>query len=148
MKAITVWQPWATLIAIGCKKIETRSWKTSYRGALAIHAAKHFPKEARDLCVLEPFHSILKEAGYANQIGIIVPARLPTGVVVATCILRSVIEITERNASGLKDPELSFGDFTPGRYAWFLDNIQKLEEPIPARGRQRLWEFNLVVCLR
>ncbi len=39
MKALTVWQPWATLVAIGAKRIETRSWSTSYRGPLAIHAA-------------------------------------------------------------------------------------------------------------
>jgi len=40
MKAISLWEPWATAIAIGAKKIETRSWATSYRGPLAIHAAK------------------------------------------------------------------------------------------------------------
>jgi hypothetical protein len=48
MKAITLHQPWATLVAIEQKKIETRSWPTSYRGPLAIHAAKTMPdyKEA------------------------------------------------------------------------------------------------------
>lgn len=40
MKAITLTQPWATLVAIGAKRIETRSWATRYRGPLAIHAAK------------------------------------------------------------------------------------------------------------
>lgn len=40
MKAITVWQPWATLLATGQKHNETRSWKTSYRGEILIHAAK------------------------------------------------------------------------------------------------------------
>ncbi len=40
MKAITLWQPWATLVAIGAKRFETRSWSTHYRGPLAIHAAK------------------------------------------------------------------------------------------------------------
>lgn len=39
MKALTLWQPWASLIAVGDKTIETRSWSTKYRGPLAIHAA-------------------------------------------------------------------------------------------------------------
>ena len=40
MKAITIWQPWASLLACGGKRFETRSWATSYRGPIAIHAAK------------------------------------------------------------------------------------------------------------
>src|SRR5258708_5270609 len=43
VKALTLWQPWASLIAVGAKTIETRSWSTSYRGPLAIHAAKRKP---------------------------------------------------------------------------------------------------------
>ena len=39
MKAITIWQPWATLLPLGVKLYETRSWATSYRGPIAIHAA-------------------------------------------------------------------------------------------------------------
>lgn len=38
MKALSLWQPWATLIQVGVKWIETRSWRTAYRGPLAIHA--------------------------------------------------------------------------------------------------------------
>ncbi len=45
MKAISLWQPWATFVALGVKTIETRSWKTSYRGPLAIHAAKRRPDD-------------------------------------------------------------------------------------------------------
>jgi hypothetical protein len=40
MKAITLWQPWATLLAVGCKHMETRSWPTKYRGEILIHASK------------------------------------------------------------------------------------------------------------
>lgn len=43
MKALTLWQPWASLVALGIKTIETRSWSTQYRGPLAIHAAKRKP---------------------------------------------------------------------------------------------------------
>lgn len=45
MKAITLWQPWASLIACGAKTIETRSWGTPYRGPLAIHASKRMNQE-------------------------------------------------------------------------------------------------------
>jgi hypothetical protein len=46
MKVISIIQPWATLIAIGEKKFETRSWSTKYRGELAIHASKKIDKAA------------------------------------------------------------------------------------------------------
>jgi len=39
VKTLTLSQRWATLVALGAKRIETRSWRTSYRGPLAIHAA-------------------------------------------------------------------------------------------------------------
>ena len=38
MKALTIQQPWASVITMGVKTIETRSWSTKYRGPLAIHA--------------------------------------------------------------------------------------------------------------
>lgn len=43
MKAITIRQPWAGLIAVGEKVYETRSWPTKYRGPIAIHAGKSDP---------------------------------------------------------------------------------------------------------
>lgn len=44
MKAITLWQPWATAMAMGVKRIETRSWFTRHRGDLLICAAKRSPQ--------------------------------------------------------------------------------------------------------
>ncbi len=43
MKALSLHQPWASLIAEGMKTIETRPWATKYRGPLAIHAVKKVP---------------------------------------------------------------------------------------------------------
>lgn len=63
MKALSLTQPWASLIAIGAKRVETRSWSTNHRGPVAIHAAKGFPKFARDLVWAEPFQGRLREAG-------------------------------------------------------------------------------------
>ena len=45
MKALTIRQPWASLIACGAKRFETRGWKMNYRGKLAIHAGKHSPEK-------------------------------------------------------------------------------------------------------
>lgn len=45
MKAVSLWEPWATLVRLKIKRIETRGWSTSYRGPLAIHATKHVHTE-------------------------------------------------------------------------------------------------------
>jgi activating signal cointegrator 1 len=127
MKAISLWQPWASLIAIGAKRIETRSWPTSYRGPLAIHAAKHTSKDLEWFCR----HSAVREA-----IGNIQYRDLPLGAIVAVCRLVDCIETDEANPLG---NERLFGDYGHGRFAWILDNIEAIE-PVPYRGRQGLFE--------
>lgn len=153
MKAITLIQPWATLVAIGAKRIETRSWKTNYRGPLAIHAGKNFPNEARGITIgTYPIAKALHDAGFGKL------KDLPLGAVVATCelidcvkvyrVVRQEISTTHgvHFAPMIKvppdEPELSFGDYTPGRYAWILANVKALPEPIPAKGAQGFWEWN------
>ncbi len=79
MKVLTLTQPWATLVAEGAKKIETRSWETLYRGPLAIHAAKGYPD--RGLRFDEPFYSALWRAGIKPDMPI------PTGAIIAVCNL-------------------------------------------------------------
>jgi len=126
MKAITLTQPWATLVAILVKQIETRSWRTFYRGPLAIHAGKKFSPcfDSRILKVLE-----------ANCI-----YELPTGVIVATCTLVRIIRIYPDNVPPA--PEFYFGDYTAGRWAWHLSDVVALAKPIPARGSLGLWEWH------
>lgn len=143
MKALSLWQPWATLIALGAKKIETRSWKTDYRGPLAIHAAKN--DSGKLYAAYAPFHSVLRAAGYYGW------HSLPRGVVVATCQLLDCVSI-RLDSSGwqaafnlgtweLTDQERAFGDYTPGRYAWLLADVKPLPTPIPMRGAQGLFEL-------
>ena len=136
MKAITLTQPWATLVAIGAKKIETRSWRTSYRGPLAIHAAKGFPKSARELCRGNPFHAALHAAGWASKS---YSGELPLGVVLATCTLVDCVFI--RRVEPVSDLERAFGDYSDGRYAWMLANVVPLPTPISAKGALGLWEW-------
>ncbi len=153
MKALTLTQPWATLVALGAKRIETRSWGTPYRGPLAIHAAKGFPPEAKALCLMVPFYNALKKGGRHISHTImappegVVPHDLPLGAVVATCHLVGCyrtedpfIRILLETGTGAPF-EQTFGDYSPGRWAWVLDGIKPLPEPIPARGALGLWEW-------
>lgn len=148
MKALTLTQPWATLVAIGAKRIETRSWRTPYRGSLAIHAAKGFPKWAKETC---------SEPEFARELG---SDRLPLGVVIATCRLISCIPTRELQQNRvievdylagcddflLDDRERTFGDYSPGRWAWLLADIQRCD-PIPATGALSLWNWeSLTQC--
>ena len=137
MKAITLWQPWAQLVALRAKRFETRCWKTHYRGPLAIHAALEFSAESRALCCREPFSTAL----LGNE-------DLPLGCVIAICDLAAVFP-TSPDKDALFAPvqhwpqsDLPFGDFSPGRYAWQLENVRALEVPIPARGAQGFWHWD------
>ena len=139
MKAITLKQPWATLIALREKQFETRSWQTQYREPLAIHAGKTV-----DSAAYKEFADILAEHGvYSKQ-------DLLTGVVVAKANLvdcHKVISDYDDHAimhTGLKisGNEYRFGNYEDGRYAWELDAIQVLPEPVPAKGKLSLWEWN------
>lgn len=143
MKALTLTQPWATLVAIGVKRIETRSWRTPYRGPLAIHAAKGFPKWARETC---------EESAFAIELG---PAILPVAAIIATCRLVSCLPTRELQTDQLiqMDPraacndvllderERLFGDYSLGRWAWILADVHALAKPIPAKGALGLWEW-------
>jgi hypothetical protein len=74
MKAITIWQPWASLKACGAKEFETRSWATSYRGPIAIHAAAKKPPKQGDFPP-EIFHAVTevlaKHYAHGDMIGIL-----------------------------------------------------------------------------
>ena len=152
MKAITIHQPWASLIAHGHKRFETRGWRTHYRGPIAIHAG-----------LKSDFQTIKMLAiNYTRFWHEITP--LPTGCIIAVAELiscRKVVSSGRERGSGiawLEDGymilgnEVDFGDYTPGRYAWELANIHRLKEPIPVRGRQGLWnweppdDWKCVVC--
>src|SRR5580765_8422282 len=64
MKILSLHQPWASLVAIGAKRYETRSWKTDYRGPIAIHAAKKWDATLCRLCHGEPFKDHLMKGGF------------------------------------------------------------------------------------
>lgn len=134
MKALTLLQPWATLIAVGAKRTETRSWSTSYRGPLAIHAAKRWTHDLVRLAMREPCRSTLADAGFR------LCSSLPRGAIVATCVLYDVVPTEEFQGEDFLDG--AFGDFRVGRYAWRLRDVVALAEPAPAKGALGLWEWS------
>lgn len=139
MKALTLTQPWATLVAIGAKTVETRSWRTDHVGLVAIHAAKNFPNDARYIVTEPPFSTALSGAWAST---------LPTASIIAVAHIRKCFQFTEdtvamvreRSAAGKLPPfEADFGDYTAGRWGFRLTDVIPLREPVPARGMLNLW---------
>lgn len=141
MRALSLTQPWASLIACGAKVIETRSWQTSYRGPLAIHASKGFPRECRDLCATQPFLRELTRAGLSMP-------ELPLGAVVAVCRLTAVLDTSDAWSNRLSPTERAFGDYGPSRYGWVLEDVTRLPSPVPCRGALGLWSLPRDVAIR
>ncbi|AJS59222.1 ASCH domain-containing protein [Paenibacillus sp. IHBB 10380] len=148
MKVITIIQPWATLIALGEKKFETRSWETKHRGELAIHAGKKVDKDA---WMNEVIYMTLQKHG------ILTVNDLPTGVIVAIANLEDCYKIsrpsgedgivclkgnpTSKTWGGYPSNERIFGDYSEGRYAWELADVKPLTDQISAKGQQGLWNW-------
>jgi hypothetical protein len=129
MKALTLTQPWATAILLRNKKIETRSWKTNYRGRIAIHAAKGFPKYARNFTKTEQAIGRLPQSIEKLSFGAII-------------CLATIVDIrpTEDLYFNITKLERTYGDYGHGRWGWILTNIRPLVEPIPCKGHLGLWE--------
>lgn len=140
MRAISLWQPWASLVACGAKRIETRHWPTSYRGPLAIHAAKRWTRELREQALEHGFREALWPDGNTWP--------LPLGAIVCVVDLDTCALIVHPGGTrpGVLDPlalraqEKDFGNYEAGRYAWGLKNLRRLAEPIPFRGAQGFFD--------
>lgn len=135
MKALSIWQPWATLLCKGIKIYETRSWQTRYRGPIALHAAR--------LSVGRALRETPPEKALAMQRAIAPLAfeDLPTGCILGVAELAGCLPIDEAFAASLPGEERYFGDFSPGRFAWVLRDVRALPQPIPARGWQGIWNY-------
>lgn len=153
MRAISLWQPWASAIALGAKTIETRHWATDYRGPIALHAAKR--------CVLSEliyysccwnwngvFYDLLHEKHDVKLWEV-----LPFGAVIAVAELvdcRPTESFTlgevetprkpQRETSDLYNwTERQLGNFDLGRFGWVLANVRPLADPVPFIGRQKFF---------
>lgn len=161
MKAITLTQPYASLVAAGKKRIETRSWISHYRGPLLIHAASNFPDEQREFArgvqVLEAMQGSGLEFIGSTYI-------YPRGQIIAICDLVDVQPMWNPSPVGGYGPgkalpegeeafadwvremappgsdERAFGVYQPSRFGFFLEHIRPLKKPIVCKGALSLWK--------
>lgn len=130
MKALSIKEPYATLIRNGHKLIETRSWKTTYRGELYIHASStSIPKEwkrNKPLMALAP--------------------DLHFGQIVCKCKLVDCVPMTEEFIKSIKDKgnnEYLCGFYKEGRYAWILSDVEVINAPQKVCGHLNIWNFTM-----
>ena len=131
MKAISLWQPWASAICVGIKCNETRGFYVGHRGPLAIHAAKL--RENPDQETMWGWKASEKLRAKYGKFD-----NLPFGAFVATCRLTEVLRSDDIDLTEL---ERAWGDYRRGRYVWVLEDIKALPEPIPWRGQQGLFDI-------
>ncbi|HEX2953651.1 MAG TPA: 2-oxoglutarate dehydrogenase E1 [Bacillota bacterium] len=129
MKGLTIFQPWASLIAAGDRQFKTLGWYTSYRGPLLIHASSVFPEWARELCYNEPYLSLLASIGFKN------PDTLPRGILLAKCILWDCrpFDSRKREWNRIIPIEREEG------YVWCFEDLEPLESLILVKGGKGLW---------
>jgi hypothetical protein len=139
MKAISLWQFWASAIALGLKRNETRSWATNYRGTIAIHAAKRDTRELRDHFNLLMCRGDFAEAFRTANLHSF--TMLPKGAIVAVAELVEVVPTEVMLRSELVGPlEMELGDYGVNRFAWRLENIRALPQPYFIAGHQGLFD--------
>ena len=122
MKALTIKEPWASLIINGYKEYEFRSWKTNYRGKILIHAGMSNENISKfDIYNLE----------YSK------------GEIIGEAELVDCILVTEEfNNELLKKNSLVYGKTNhTSTYAWKLENIKKYDKKIPCKGKLGLWNY-------
>jgi hypothetical protein len=133
MKALSLWQPWASLIATGAKRYETRSWSTRYRGPLLICAAKTMNPEVKDALMNVEIQKALAGAGVKI---------IPFGV--AVCIVDLTDCVPAGNLSNEQiGTDRPFGDFSLGQWAWKLENVRKVL-PFAVKGEQGVFDVPLM----
>lgn len=150
MMAISLFEPWASLMVLGVKVIETRSWPTSHRGTLLVHAGNNATHAQIEICHEKPFKSALRAAGIMRwqdfRLGCVLGS-----VSLLDCrpIVDSVEQIGDLKGPDHlgqpmlppEEPQRSFGRYEFGRYAWICDSANRFNQPIPYKGRQRI--FNI-----
>ncbi len=155
MKALSLWQPYASLFAAGFKRIETRSWPTSYRGPLLVHAAKKWDRTLERICAEEPFRTFLEKLGVTNP-----SVDLPFGAIIGqvkivACYSTDQIDcrssaavpkpIMDRDRLVIDGVERTFGNYGPKRFGYVCESFQLFDKPIPYRGQQSLFDVDVSI---
>lgn len=133
MKAISLLQPWASLVVMGLKTIETRSWSTAYRGEILIHASTG--KSGAGVAGEAPLSRLIPDF-----------KGLPFGAIIGQAVLTDVVRVEhlplpEARINQLSLEQYAFGQ-NAGRFAWMLEEVQPFERPIFVKGTLGLWEYS------
>jgi len=144
-------------MSLGYKRFETHSWKPPASllrpgDLLGIHAAKS--REGMHACCREPICDYLEAAGYRPMVRERRHGRdvcltdlgyqLPVGAVLCIVRYEGACPTTHiESCPAWRDEERPLGDYSPGRWAWRTTMLMVLREPIPARGAQGLWDWDL-----
>lgn len=151
VKALSLWQPWASLLACRLKRIETRSWPFPRGLALpcvvAIHATKtwgkgHDEDDYEAICLAPRFREALAGCGYESPAAIPRGCILGLGVVAGCWPTADLVDGRVPEVGCLTAEENAFGDYSPGRFGWLFPRVRLFGEPIPQRGGQGLWEWD------
>lgn len=146
MKALPLWQPWASLVIHGRKRIETRHWSAPTRligKRIAIHATK--TKAELWVAGTQPFHRVLRELRDegVNLFDPNDPTELPLGAILGTVVLVCCDRMTDGRITATRElnpDEYAFGLYRPGRYAWTLGDPRPLPRPVPFKGSQGMFD--------
>ena len=129
MKVLSLWQPWASLIADGRKRIETRSWAAPrwiIDRDILIHATKRIETDAA-----EDFDYL--------------PAAMPRGALICVVHVDACVRFDQESLQDLHDhysvKEFEYGDFEIGRFGWILSKPRKII-PVEIHGYQGIFSFN------
>ncbi|GGI12969.1 2-oxoglutarate dehydrogenase E1 [Gottfriedia solisilvae] len=141
MKVLSMIQPWASLFLFNEAQYETRTWKTKYRGPLAIHTSK---KIDSNVCHNNAIQHLLSKHELNRS-------NLPTGMIIGVCNLINCLKVIEDNQESavLEDGRIVsgndyfLGDFRVGNYIWEVSNKEMLIDFIPAKGKLGLWEYDI-----
>lgn len=146
VKALTVWQPYASLLALEEKEFETRGWATKYRGPLAIHAAaKKWEPWKDDVFQFEKEYTQTIKGFLQTQIASkeIEERILPYGAVIA---LAELVDVVPAAKAEISDKERYLGDWSRGRFGWRMKIVANLiHEPVKYKGAQGLWNLPVSV---
>lgn len=132
MYALSLLQPWASLVVMGAKTIETRSWSTRHRGPLLIHASQG---KAGEIFASDPlFRKYISDF-----------IALPFGAIIGSVTLEKILRTEDFDLSDaamnlLTLEEKAFGDYSSGRYGWLFSDPVVFINPVQARGMPGLWK--------
>lgn len=125
MRAISLWQPWASLWLSEHKVHETRHWPTPFCGWVLVHAAKKFPSLAPDDAMCDMLH---------RSYGADWRKTLPTGAIIGAVQLLSCMRMDLTSPEHIED--MWCGNWSDERFAWRRGEFLRLATPIPYRGQQ------------